>query len=65
MKAEEQADTLIEEFNAWFQSLPNDPLLPPERAILKTFIYFLGSQKNKTAVPIIEKEEDHAAPTNS
>ncbi len=33
-------DKSIADFDKWFQSLGNDPLVSSERAILKTFLFF-------------------------
>ena len=35
------ADEAIADFDKYFQSLPNDPLSGPEKAILSTFIWFM------------------------
>jgi hypothetical protein len=37
---EQAVDTSITEFDKWFQSLGNDPLVGSERAILKTWLFF-------------------------
>ncbi len=57
---EERVDAVLHEFDLWFQGLGNDPLIGPERAIVKTFCYFLVNRKNTTALPVVE-ESDHGA----
>jgi hypothetical protein len=62
---EETVDKLIGEFDAWFQARPggNDPIVRSERAIIKTFCYFLIHEKERTKVPHIEQQpgENHVA----
>jgi hypothetical protein len=58
---EEQVDALIEEFNVWFQSLPNEPLVRAEKAAVKSFAFYLSRIRN-TALPgvvvtVKEKEQ--------
>jgi ABC-type Fe2+-enterobactin transport system substrate-binding protein len=38
---EEKADRTIDEFDKWFQGGQNAPLTPPEKAIVKTFFWYL------------------------
>ena len=38
---EENVDVLISQFDDWFQQTPNEPLTPAEKAIVKTFCWFL------------------------
>jgi hypothetical protein len=43
---EQDVDEDIRQFNEWFQTLGNDPLSRPERAIIKTYLaYKLGLVK--------------------
>jgi hypothetical protein len=40
MNKEEKADAIIGEFDAWFQTLPNEPLVKSEKAVLKAMLYW-------------------------
>lgn len=40
-KLEEEADETIRGFDEWFQSGKNAPLTQPEKAIAKTFYWYL------------------------
>jgi hypothetical protein len=42
---EEQADAAIADFDTWFRARGNDPLVGSERAILKTFLWYLEHGK--------------------
>src|SRR5581483_9540787 len=48
---EETVDKLIADFDSWFQQRGNEPIVRPERAIIKTFCYFLIHEKNRTKLP--------------
>ena len=64
-KVEQRVDALVAAFDKWFQSYSpqgNEPLVRPERAIIKTFCYYL-TQVNPDArpkLPVLEEkvEED-------
>jgi len=56
---EETVDKLIGEFDSWFQAKGNDPIVHSERAIIKTFCYFLIHEKNRTKIPGEPGEEPH------
>lgn len=57
---EEVVDKLIGEFDAWFQAKGNDPIVKSERAIIKTFSWFLMHEKARTKIPHIEQPgEEH------
>jgi hypothetical protein len=44
---EEAVDQDIKKFDAYFQSLPNDPLVKVETAIIKTYLHWkLKGEKN-------------------
>lgn len=49
---EEKADKVIDGFDKWFQSGQNAPLTPPEKAIVKTFFWYLEKEGK------LKKEED-------
>lgn len=60
MSKEEKADAVIAEFNTWFQSLPNEPLVRAELAILKSFLFYLdrtGCNTNLSDVVVTTKEK--------
>jgi len=40
-KFKAEADEAIANFDRYFQSLPNEPLSGPEKAILSTFIWYM------------------------
>jgi hypothetical protein len=42
---EEKVNTLINEFDEWFQTKGNDPIVRSERAILKTFFWWVFQVK--------------------
>jgi hypothetical protein len=51
---EKQVETLISEFDTWFQTVPepkNEPLVRSEVAILKTFAWYLVYVRNTTSLP--------------
>jgi hypothetical protein len=54
---ENQVDQLLREFDAWFQKKPNDPLIGSEKAILKTFCWFLIHEKERSPIPVVEEKE--------
>jgi len=37
---EAEVDADIAAFDAWFQSLPNDPLVRSEKAAIKTYLFY-------------------------
>lgn len=39
---EKESDRELAEFDAWFQSKGNSPLVRSEKAIVKTFLYYLA-----------------------
>lgn len=51
---EQTVDELIKEFDSWFQARNNAPIVRPERAIIKTFCYFLIHEKNRKKIPGVE-----------
>lgn len=55
---EQEVDGLISGFDTWFQSLGggNDPLNRPERAVVKTFFWYL--LKKRGAELTFEERED-------
>jgi hypothetical protein len=55
---EETIDKLIGEFDSWFQQRGNDPIVRSETAIIKTFCWYLMHEKNRTAIPGVEKKEE-------
>ena len=69
-KVEQRVDALVAAFDKWFQSYSpqgNEPLVRPERAIIKTFCYYL-TQVNPDArpkLPVLEEkvEEDAQHPS--
>lgn len=65
MTPEERVDTLITEFDTWFQARENDPLVRSEKAAIKTFCWFLMNVHERSTLPVVEdKGEQHAAPTD-
>jgi hypothetical protein len=56
---EETVDKVIGEFDAWFQAKGNDPIVRSERAIVKTFCWYLMHERTRTKIPHIEPGEDH------
>lgn len=59
MIPEHTADETINEFDAWFQSLGNAPIVHVERAILKTFLYWQAQKANGG----LKKEADASSPS--
>ena len=59
MATEAQVDDLIRKFDTWFQGRPNDPLINSERAIVKTFCWWLEREHGVNLVPQ-EKEQSNA-----
>lgn len=55
---EKRVDSLVTEFEDWFQELGNEPLVRSERAAIKTFCWFLSHQKHKTAIPELQGPAD-------
>ncbi len=64
---EGQVDKLIGEFDAWFQKeTGNEPVVRSERAILKTFCWYITHACNTTSLPGVtlpaeEKSDDKEA----
>lgn len=56
---EDHVDTLLKEFDAWFQQRGNQPMVRSERAILKTFCWFLiNDRKMSLATATGEEKAD-------
>ena len=63
MEVERQVDAVIDEFDQWFRTLGNDPLVGSERAAIKTFCWALLNGKLQTRLP--EASERAAAPSGT
>lgn len=45
----QEVDEDIAAFDTWFQSLQNDPLVPVEKAIISTYMYWKTQVQSKQA----------------
>lgn len=60
-----EVEDAIQEFDAWFQGLPNEPLSMPEKAIIDTFCYWLvkiRAKKEGDTVPPSEAPTERPPP---
>jgi hypothetical protein len=55
---EEQVDALLEAFNLWFQSLPNEPLVKAELAVTKSFCFYLSRIRNTMLPGVVAVAEE-------
>lgn len=51
---EAKVDELLKDFDAWFQGRENEPLVRSERAILKTFCYYLAKEPERVKTHGVE-----------
>jgi hypothetical protein len=55
---EQRVDVLLDEFDKWFQQRGNDPVVRSERAIMKTFCWFLMNVRERSTIPVVEGEQE-------
>lgn len=53
---EQRVNTLLKEFDEWFQSKGNEPLVGAEVAIVKTFSWFLINIQERSKMPVLEEK---------
>jgi len=53
---EQRVNTLLKEFDEWFQSRGNEPLIKTELAIVKTFCWFLINVRERSKMPALEEK---------
>ena len=53
---EQRVNTLLKEFDKWFQSRGNEPLVGAEVAIVKTFAWFLIHIQERSKMPVLEEK---------
>jgi len=54
---EQRVDQLLSEFDSWFQSKGNEPMSRPERAITKTFCWFLVNVRDRSTIPELQASD--------
>ena len=58
---EQRVNTLLKEFDKWFQGRGNEPLVGAEVAIVKTFAWFLIHIQERSKMPVLEEKVDDDA----
>ena len=62
---EQRVNTLLKEFDEWFQSRGNEPLVGAEFAIVKTFAWFLIHIQERSKMPVLEEKVEGDAQDSS